>query len=312
MFEIKKTKISVKEIAAFLKINYNGHNFDITSVSSLENIKNNSVLFYSKMSDQNFKLKDTMTYNLKNLKNYKNILLICDPETKKILKDIPTLISKNPRLDFSRIMIKFFVYDEFKPGIHSSAIIEKNSIIGNNVYIGPHCYIGNNVEIGNNVMILCNTSVFGKTKIGMNSVILSNTTIGSEGFGFIFDGKNSNHFPHIGSVIIGNNVWIGSNSTIEKSSLDSTIIDDDVKIDTLVNVGHNTHIGKSTWISANSTICGRSKIGKNCLIAPNSVIDVGVKLGDNCLVGSSSLVRKSFPKNSILIGSPAKILRKNI
>ena len=312
MFKVKKTKISVKKIATFLKSNYDGIDFDVTSVSSLDNVKNNSVLFYSKMSDQNFKLKDTITYDLKKLKKYKNIILICDLETKKLLKDIPSLISNNPRLDFSRLMMKFFVSDEFKPGIHVSAIIEKNSIIGNNVYIGPHCYVGNNVEIGNNVKILSNTSIFGKTKIGKNSVILSNTTVGSEGFGFIFDGKNSNHFPHIGSVIIGNNVWIGSNSTIDKSALDSTIIGDDVKIDTLVNVGHNTSIGKSTWISANSTICGRSKIGKNCLIAPNSVIDVGVKLGDNCLVGSSSLVRKSFPKNSILVGSPAQILRKNI
>ena len=311
MFELKKTKISTKKIATFLKSNYSGPNFDITAVSSLNNIKNNSILFYSKMSDQNFKLKDTMIYDLKKLKKYKNILLICDVETKKHLKNITVLISKNPRLDFSRVMMKFFVSDEFKPGIHSSAIIEKNSIIGNNVYIGPHCYIGNNVEIGNNVKILSNTSIFGKTKIGQDSTILSNTTIGSEGFGFIFDGKNSNHFPHIGSIIIGNNVWIGSNSTIDKAALDSTIIADDVKIDTLVNVGHNTNIGKSTWISANSTICGRAKIGKNCLIAPNSVIDVGVKLGDSCLVGSSSLVRKNFPKNSILIGSPAKILRKN-
>jgi|TARA_B110000014_G_scaffold262360_1_gene256159 UDP-3-O-[3-hydroxymyristoyl] glucosamine N-acyltransferase len=311
LFELKKTKIPIKKIASFLKSNYTGPNFDITSASSLDNIKNNSILFYSKMSDQNFKLKDTVRYDLKKIKNYKNILLICDIETKKLLKNIPVLISKNPRLDFSRVMMKFFVTDEFKPGIHPSAIIEKKSKIGNNVYIGPHCYIGNNVELGNNVKILSNTSIFGKTKIGQGSVIQSNTTIGSEGFGFIFDGTNSNHFPHVGSIIIGNNVWIGSNSTIDKAALDSTVIADDVKIDTLVNIGHNTSIGKSTWISANSTICGRAKIGKNCLIAPNSVIDVGVQLGDNCLVGSSSLVRKNFPKNLILIGSPAKILRKN-
>ena len=84
-----------------------------------------------------------------------------------------------------------------------------------------------------------------------------------------------------------------------------------MKIDTLVNVGHNTHIGKSTWISANTTICGKAKIGKKCLIAPQTVIDVGVKLGDNCLIGSASLVRKDFPKNSVIIGSPARLLRKN-
>lgn len=311
MFEFKKTKVSIKKIASFLKIDYSGKNFYVSNISSLDNIKNNSLLFYSKMLDQNFNLKDTASYDLNKLKNHKNIVLICDKETKKLVKNIPTLISKNPRLDFSRIMMKFFVSDEFKPGIHSSCVVEKKSIIGKNVYIGPHCYIGKNVKIGNNVKILSNTTIFGRTEIGDNSVILSNTTVGSEGFGFIFDGKSSFHFPHIGSIIIGKNVWIGSNSTIDKSALDTTVIDDDVKIDTLVNVGHNTSIGKSTWISANTTICGRAKIGKNCLIAPNSVIDIGIKLGDNCLVGSSSLVRKNFPKNSVLIGSPAHILRKN-
>ena len=158
---------------------------------------------------------------------------------------------------------------------------------------------------------MSNTSIFGRAKIGDNSVILSNTTIGSEGFGFIFDGESSYHFPHVGSITIGKNVWIGSNSTIDKSTLDTTIIEDDVKIDTLVNIGHNTTIGKSTWISANTTICGRAKIGKNCLIAPNSVVDVGIEIGDNCLIGSASLVRKNFPKNSVLIGSPARVLRKN-
>jgi len=311
LFEPKTTKVSAKKIANFLKINYTEKNFDIVSVSSLENVKNNSILFHSNISDTNFKLKETSVYNLKKLENYKNILLICDKETKKKIKNIPVLLSKNPRLDFCRVMMKFFVKNEYKPGIDSSSIIDKNAEIGTNVHIGPYCYIGKNVTIGKNVKILSNTSIFGKTKIGDNSVIQSNSVIGEEGFGFIFDGKSSQHFPHIGSIIIGKNVWIGSSSIIEKAALDTTIIDDDVKIDQHCNIGHNTSIGKSTWISAGSSICGRSKIGKNCLIAPHSMIDVGVKLGDNCLVGSCSLVRKNFPKNSILVGSPARLLRKN-
>jgi len=311
LFEIKSANISVKRIASFLKHNYLGKNFNVSTISSLDHIKNNSIVFYSRFSEPDFKVKDSATYDLKKLKNYKNVVLICDKETKKNIRGIPVIISKNPRLDYSRIVMKFFVDDEFKPGIHSSAIIEKESIIGKNAYIGPFCYIGKNVKIGNNVKILSNSSIFGKTEIGSNSIILSNTTIGSEGFGFSFDGKNSFHFPHIGSVLIGKNVWVGSNTTIEKSAIDKTIIEDDVKIDTLVNVGHNTHIGKSTWISANTTICGKAKIGKKCLIAPQTVIDVGVKLGDNCLIGSASLVRKDFPKNSVIIGSPARLLRKN-
>ena len=311
MYELKKNKITVKEITSFLKSDYIGENFVITSASSLNNIKNNSILFYSEQSNPKFKLKDTVKYDLKKLENYKNIVLITTDEFRKKI-NIPTISSKNPRLDFSRVIMKFFVKEEFKSGIDKTAIIDKKSIIGNNVYIGPFCSIGKNVKIGNNVKIFNNTSIFGKTEIGSNSVIMSNTVIGSEGFGFIFNDESLSHFPHLGSVKIGNNVWVGPNCTIEKSTVDQTIIEDHVKIDTLVNIGHNTIIGESSCITAGNIICGKAKIGKRCYVAPNSVIDVNCDIGDDCIIGTSSLVRSNFPKNSVIIGSPAKLLRKNV
>ena len=311
MYELKKNKITVKEITSFLKSDYIGENFVITSASSLNNIKNNSILFYSEQSNPKFKLKDTVKYDLKKLENYKNIVLITTDEFRKKI-NIPTISSKNPRLDFSRVIMKFFAKEEFKSGIHKTVIIDKKSIIGNNVYIGPYCNIGKNVKIGNNVKIFNNTSIFGKTEIGSNSVIMSNTVIGSEGFGFIFNDESLSHFPHLGSVKIGNNVWVGPNCTIEKSTVDQTIIEDHVKIDTLVNIGHNTIIGESSCITAGNIICGKAKIGKRCYVAPNSVIDVNCDIGDDCIIGTSSLVRSNFPKNSVIIGSPAKLLRKNV
>ena len=311
MYEPKKNKITVKKVASFLNSVYNGKNFVIKSVSSLNNVQNNSILFFSEHSNQKFKVKDTVKYDLKKLENFKNIVIITTDEFKNKI-NIPVITSKNPRLDFSRVIMKFFAKEEFKSGIHKTAIIDKKSIIGSDVYIGPHCYVGKNVRIGNHVKILSNTSIFGKTEIGSNSVIMSNTIIGSEGFNFIFDGESNFHFPHLGSIHIGKNVWIGPNCTIEKSVMDQTIIEDHVKIDTLVNIGHNTIIGKSSCITAGNIICGRAKIGKNCYIAPNTVIDVGCIIGDDCFIGTSSLVRSNFPKNSIIIGSPAKLLRKNV
>ena len=193
-------------------------------------------MFFSEQSNLKFKLKDTVNYDLKKLENFKNIVIITTDEFKNKI-NIPMIASKNPRLDFSRVVIKFFVKDEFKPGIHKTAVIEKKSSIGKGVYIGPHCYVGKNVKIGDNVKILSNTSIFGKTEIGSDSVISSNTVIGSEGFSFISDDESLFHFPHLGSIKIGKNVWIGPNSTIEKSTIDHTIIEDHVKIDTLVNIG---------------------------------------------------------------------------
>ena len=310
MYKSRKNKISVKKIAKFLKINYTGKDFDIESTSSLNNIKNNSILFYSDLTNVKFKIKDNIQYDLKKLEKFENIALIANNEIRKKI-NVPILSSKHPRLDFYRVVIEFFSDEEFKTGIHKTAIVEKNSIIGKDVYIGPHCYIGNGVKIGNNTKILHNTCIYGKTEIGSNSIIKSNTTIGSEGFSFSYTGDELFHFPHLGSVVIGDNVWIGSNCTVEKSPIDQTVIEDHVKIDDLVQISHNCIIKKFTQITAGSVIAGRVKIGEGCWISSNSVIDNGCEIGDNCMVGTSSLVRSSFPKNSVIVGAPAKFLRKN-
>ena len=309
MYQPRKNKISIKKIAKFLKTSYTGKDFDITSLSSLNNVKNNSLLFYSELANYQFKIKDNVNYDLKKLEKFKNIALITTDEIKNKI-NIPIISSENPRLDFQRVAMKFFTEDGFSPGIHKTAVVEKSSTIGKDVYIGPHCYIGNNVKIGDKTKILANVCIYGKTQIGSNSVILSNTTIGSEGFSFYFDADEFFHFPHLGSVLIGDNVWIGSNCTVEKSQIDQTIIEDHVKIDDIVHIGHNSIVKKDTQITAGSVISGRAKIGKGCWIAPNSVIDAGCEIGDGCIVGTASLVMSNFPKNSVIVGSPARLLKK--
>ncbi|NWK02383.1 hypothetical protein HX804_03650 [Marine Group I thaumarchaeote] len=309
MYQPRKNKISIKKIAKFLKTSYTGKDFDITSLSSLNNVKNNSLLFYSELANYQFKIKDNVNYDLKKLEKFKNIALITTDEIKNKI-NIPIISSENPRLDFQRVAMKFFTEDEFSPGIHKTAVVEKSSTIGKDVYIGPHCYIGNNVKIGDKTKILANVCIYGKTQIGSNSVILSNTTIGSEGFSFYFDADEFFHFPHLGSVLIGDNVWIGSNCTVEKSQIDQTIIEDHVKIDDIVHIGHNSIVKKAAQITAGSVISGRAKIGKGCWIAPNSVIDAGCEIGDGCIVGTASLVMSNFPKNSVIVGSPARLLKK--
>jgi len=309
MYQPRKNKISIKKIAKFLKTSYTGKDFDITSLSSLNNVKNNSLLFYSELANYQFKIKDNVNYDLKKLEKFKNIALITTDEIKNKI-NIPIISSENPRLDFQRVAMKFFTEDEFSPGIHKTAVVEKSSTIGKDVYIGPHCYIGNNVKIGDKTKILANVCIYGKTQIGSNSVILSNTTIGSEGFSFYFDADEFFHFPHLGSVLIGDNVWIGSNCTVEKSQIDQTIIEDHVKIDDIVHIGHNSIVKKAAQITAGSVISGRAKIGKGCWIAPNSVIDAGCEIGDGCIVGTASLVMSNFPKNSVIAGSPARLLKK--
>ena len=311
MYQPRKNKISIKKIAKFLKTNYIGKDFDITSLSSINNVKNNSLLFYSELANFQFKIKDNAEYDLKQLDKFKNIILIASKEI-KTKTNIPIIISKNPRLDFQRVVMEFFSDEEFKTGIHKTAIIEDDVIIGKDVYIGSNCYIGNGVEIGDKTKILQNTCVYGRTKIGKGTIIKSNTTIGSEGFSFSFTGNELFHFPHVGSIRIGENVWIGSNCTVEKSQIDETVIEDHVKIDDLVHVGHNSKIKKFSQITVGSIIGGRVTIGQGCWIAPHVVIDTGIEVGENSLIGTSSFVKSDVEKNSIMIGSPAKLLRRNV
>ena len=310
MYSLRKNIISVKTIANFLNIDYSGPIFNIESISSLNNVVDNSILFYSVSKDKEHQIIKETQYDLKKLKQFKNIVVITNTDLEQIIQ-VPYLISKNPKLDFYRVILEFFSNDEFKNGIHETAIIEKDVIIGKDVYIGSNCYIGKDVKIGDNTKIFQNTCIYGKTEIGSNSIIKSNSTIGSEGFGFFNTGNELFHLPHVGSILIGDNVWIGSNSTVEKSHLDKTVVEDHVKIDDLVQIGHNTTIKKFTQIAAGCVIVGRVKIGENCWISPHSVIDVGCEIGDNCVVGTSSLVRTNFSNNSVIVGSPAKFLRKN-
>ena len=309
MYKLRKNKISVKKIAEFLKTNYKEKDFNVTSISSLNNVKDNSILFYTSTINFKFKLKDNAEYNLNQLEKFKNIILIASEEI-KTKTNIPIITSKNPRLDFQRVVMEFFSDEEFKTGIHKTAIIEENVIIGKDVYIGSNCYIGNDVEIGDNAKILQNTCVYGRTKIGNGTIIKSNTTIGSEGFSFSFTGNELFHFPHVGSIRIGENVWIGSNCTVEKSQMDETLIEDHVKIDDLVHVGHNSKIKKFSQITVGSIIGGRVTIGQECWIAPHVVIDTGIEVGENSLIGTSSFVKADVEKNSVMVGSPAKLLRK--
>ena len=309
MYKLRKNKISVKKIAEFLKTNYKEKDFDVTSISSLNNIKNDSILFYTSTINFKFKLKDNAEYDLKQLEKFKNIILIASKEI-KTKTNIPIIISKNPRLDFQRVVMEFFSDEEFKTGIHKTAIIEDDVIIGKDVFIGSNCYIGNGVEIGDKTKILQNTCVYGRTKIGKGTIIKSNTTIGSEGFSFSFTGDELFHFPHVGSIRIGENVWIGSNCTVEKSQIDETVIEDHVKIDDLVHVGHNSKIKKFSQITVGSIIGGRVIIGQGCWIAPHVVVDTGIEIGENSMIGTSSFVKADVEKNSVMVGSPAKLLRK--
>lgn len=149
-----------------------------------------------------------------------------------------------------------------------------------------------------------------KIKTGKDCIIHESVIIGSPGCGFIKNEKGEwENFPHIGGVIIGDNVEIQANSCVDRGSLGDTIIGNGVKIDNLVHIAHNVEIGENTIITACAMIAGSVKIGKNCWIAPNASIMNGIIIGDNVTVGLGAVVLKDIPSGETWAGVPAKKLK---
>lgn len=216
---------------------------------------------------------------------------------------------KNPKLALVHIGNAFFVK---KPaaGIDKTAIIDPDAEIGENVHIGPYCIIGK-AKIGNGTIISGNVRVYDNVTIGEKCHIKEGVVIGGEGFGYVLDEENNRiRFPHIGGVIIGNYVDIGSNTCIDRGALSNTVIDDYAKIANQCQIAHNVHIGSNSMIVACSQISGSCKIGKNVWVGPNVSVRDWRSIGDNTLIGIGSTVVNDIPDNEVWAGTPAKFFRK--
>jgi len=190
--------------------------------------------------------------------------------------------------------------------IGSFSSVGENSIIGENCVIENQVFIGNNVEVGNDCKFYPGVKILDDTIIGQNCIIHSSTTIGSDGFGFAPNDDGSfKKIPQTGNVVIGDNVEIGSNSTIDRATLGSTIISDGVKLDNQIQIAHNVEIGENTAIAAQSGIAGSTKIGKNCMIGGQVGIIGHIKIGDNVKIQAQAGVTSDIESNSRVTGTPA-------
>jgi len=204
-----------------------------------------------------------------------------------------------------------FISDSAKLGeevyLGAFAYIGKNTIIGDNVKVYPNCYIGDNVEIQENTCIYAGVKIYSNCTIGKNCTIHSGAIIGSDGFGFVPNAENNyNKVPQIGNVILEDYVEIGSNSTIDRATMGSTILKKGVKIDNLIQIAHNVEIGENTVIAAQTGIAGSTKIGKNVMIGGQVGIVGHIKIAEGVKIAAQSGIGKSIStENQIVQGSPA-------
>lgn len=194
------------------------------------------------------------------------------------------LIVENPEYAFARIAHLFNPVKKPSAGIHPTAIVSSSAKIDSSVSIGAHCVIGDNVVIGANTIIYAGVIVYDDVKIGSDNLIYSNVTlyhhiilgnkvilhsgvvIGADGFGLAQHKGAWEKIPQLGSVTIGNDVEIGANTCVDRGALINTIIENDVKIDNLVMIAHNVHVGAHTVIAGCASIAGSTTIGDYCII----------------------------------------------
>jgi UDP-3-O-[3-hydroxymyristoyl] glucosamine N-acyltransferase len=185
--------------------------------------------------------------------------------------------------------------------------IESGTVIGDNVRIKSGCRIGKNVRIGSGTILNQNVVAYHNGIIGNHCMIHAGVILGSDGFGFAPNADNDyKKVPQIGNVILEDHVEVGSNSTIDRATLGSTIIRKGVKLDNLIQVAHNVEIGKNTVIAAQTGIAGSTKIGENCMIGGQVGISGHLKIADGVKIAAQSGIGNSIKKeNSIVQGSPA-------
>ncbi len=188
------------------------------------------------------------------------------------------------------------------------AYIGQNVKIGNSVKIYPNVYIGDNSEIGDNTSLFAGVKIYHECKIGANCTVHSNTVIGSDGFGFApnTQGETFTKVPQIGNVVIEDHVEIGSNSSIDRATMGSTILRKGVKLDNLVQIAHNVEVGENTVIAGLSGVAGSTKVGKNCMIAAQVGIVGHIKIADGVKIAGQSGVGGSIEKEGEIVqGSPS-------
>jgi UDP-3-O-[3-hydroxymyristoyl] glucosamine N-acyltransferase len=190
-----------------------------------------------------------------------------------------------------------------KVNIAPGCIIGKNVTVGENTSIGANCIIEDDVTIGKNLLIESNVTIHKGCVIGKKCVISSGAIIGSEGFGNARDKNNKWHaIAHLGNVIIGDDVFIGANTTIDRGSIGNTEIHNGVKIDNLVHIAHNVIIGEDTAIAATTGIAGSTVIGKRCMIGGMVGIVDHLTITDDVIVNATSTVNRNITKPGVYTG----------
>lgn len=313
-------KFTAKEIAKYLDGEIEGNpDIAINSVAKIEEGKEGALSFLA-----------NMTYE-KYIYETKSSVVIVNRDFEALTSINATLIRVDNAYEAFATLLT--VYEQSKPrksGIHPSAIIADSAQLGEGVYIGAMAYVGENVVIGNWVSVHPHAVVNDNTRVGEESVIYPNVTIyhdcnigknciihagsviGSDGFGFAPQtDDNYKKIPQLGNVILEDGVEIGANVVVDRATMGSTVIRKGVKLDNLVQIGHNVEVGENTVMAGQSGVAGSTKIGRNCMFGGQVGITGHVKIANGTKAAAQTGIGGPVKNdNTTLYGSPAMEYKK--
>ncbi len=243
---------------------------------------------------------------------------------KPVKKSCTLIRVEDSRVAFGKLLEMYQKAKNNKVGIEQPSVISKSAVLGKDVYVAPFVYVGDNAKIGNNVKLFPNAfigdncvigdntvlyagaKIYHECVVGNNCTIHAGVVIGSDGFGFAPNNDRNYKLQHLGNVIIEDNVEIGSNTTIDRATLGSTIIRKGAKLDNLIQIGHNAEIGENTIIVSQTGVAGSTKVGKNCIIGGQVGIVGHITIADGTKIAAQSGIGNSIKEeNTTVQGSPA-------
>ena len=224
------------------------------------------------------------------------------------------IICADPYIAYAKVAALLHPAPSPVPGTHPSAVVDsqasvgrgtqlgafcsigKGAVIGEDVIVAPGCVIGENVRIGDQSVLHGNVTAYAGVRIGQRVIVHAGAVLGSDGFGMARDGEGWRKIPQIGGVLIGNDVEIGANTTIDRGALDDTVIEDGVKLDNQIQIGHNVHVGANSAFAGCVGIAGSARIGRRCTIGGGSVVLGHLEIADDVHIGAATVVTKSIRK----------------
>jgi len=295
-----KRSYSLAELAAHISVENAQKDIQINGIASLRDAKADQLSFYSNAKQQGFLAKTQAAAVLISQQDQhlcKRPTLLCDNPYLAFAK-LTHLFGSNTQQHSNAIHPSAIIAGDVQIGqgvsIGANAVIGEACVLGDRVHIAPNCTLGAHCCVGDDSLLKAHVVLAERTQLGQRVIIQPGAVIGGDGFGFVPDGDDWVKIEHLGNVKIGDDVEIGANTTIDRATLDSTVIANGVKIDNLVHISHNDVIGDRTVIAACTGIAGSTTIGKDCKIGGATMINGQISICDGTTITPATRIHKSI------------------